>query len=235
MSRQLPLDLSLKDRPSFANFWPGENHTALEAARAVAAGGYGPLYLFGPAGSGKTHLLAAIAREVQAREPCAFVSLAEARTGEWWGLEDLAPDTVVCIDGVDAVAGDPAGEARLFVLLEALAPARRLVLAGRSNPAGLGIVRADVRTRLASGPVIAMRRLSDEARRHALQHRARLRGLVLTEGASLYLLAHGPRDLKALFALLDELDQATLADQRRLTVPYVRAALARRSMERGLP
>ncbi len=227
MTRQLPLDLSVRDHPSFENFWAGDNGTALEAARGLATGRAGPLYLFGPKACGKTHLLAAVAREVQGSGPCAFLSLAHAHPTAWEGLVDLPQDSVVCIDDMDALADHADGERRLFVLFEALVPHRRIVLAGRSNPAGLGLSRDDLRTRLASGPIVAMQRLSDEAKAQALCHRAALRGLSLNDAASAYLLAHGPRDPRALFELLEDLDRETLADGRRLTIPYLRTVLAR--------
>ena len=227
MTRQLPLDLSVRDRPSFENFWAGDNGAALAAARALAEGRAGPLYLFGPEGCGKTHLLAAVARAVQGGGPCAFLSLAQTSAMSWEALADLPPDSTVCVDDMEALAGHADGERRLFVLFEALAPARRVVLAGRSNPAGLSVARDDLRTRLGSGPIVAMRRLSDEAKAQALRHRASLRGLCLNDAACAYLLAHGPRDPRALFALLEDLDRETLADGRRLTIPYLRAILAR--------
>ena len=227
MTRQLPLDLSVRDRPSFENFWAAENGAALAAARALAQGRPGPLYLYGPEGCGKTHLLAAVARAVEGGGPCAFLSLAHISPMGWQSLADLPPDSTVCVDDMEALAGHADGEQQLFVLFETLAPARRIVLAGRSNPAGLSLVRDDLRTRLASGPIVAMRRLSDEAKAQALCHRASLRGLHLNDAACAYLLAHGPRDPRALFALLEDLDRETLADGRRLTIPYLRAILAR--------
>ena len=227
MTRQLPLDLAVRARPSFENFWAGDNGEALAAARALAQGRAGPLYLFGPEGCGKTHLLAAVARALQGSGPCAFLSLAHASAMSWETLADLPPGSTVCVDDMEALAGHADGERRLFVLFEALAPARRIVLAGRSNPAGLSVARDDLRTRLGSGPIVAMRRLSDEAKAQALRHRAALRGLQLNDAACAYLLAHGPRDPRALFALLEDLDRETLADGRRLTIPYLRAILAR--------
>ncbi|WP_298134691.1 DnaA regulatory inactivator Hda [Acidiferrobacter sp.] len=227
MTRQLPLELLARDRPSFENFWAADNGAALSAAQAVALGRPGPLYLFGPKGCGKTHLLVAAARAAQAHGPCAYLSLASLSPAAWEGVADLPHDSVACIDDVEALAGDAEGERRLFVLFEMLAPARRLVLAGRSNPAGLPVAREDLRTRLASGPIVAMHRLSDEAKAQAVRHRAALRGLHMGDAASRYLLAHGPRDPRALFALLEDLDRETLADGRRLTIPYLRAILAR--------
>ncbi len=44
----------------------------------------------------------------------------------------------------------------------------------------------------------------------------------MTEEVANYLLTRFPRDMHSLFALLDRLDTATLAAQRRLTIPFLR-------------
>lgn len=222
---QLPLDLRIQDTPSFENFWPQENDAALNAARFVASGGRGPLYLFGPGGCGKTHLLVAAARATIGEGGCAYLSLRHASLAQWDGLADVHSNALLCVDEVDVLRDRPEWEQRLFVLLETLAPLRRVILAGQANPAGLGLSRDDLRSRLASGPVLAMRPLSDEAKAQALRHRAALRGLLLSPAGAAYLLAHGPRDPRALFVLLEQLDKATLADGRQLTIPYLRAVL----------
>ena len=65
-----------------------------------------------------------------------------------------------------------------------------------------------------------------EARRRAvLEERARRRGLALEPAALDWLLRRAGRDLAGLTALLDRLDQASLAAQRRLTVPFLREVL----------
>lgn len=223
---QLPLDIRVSDQPSFENFWAGENGSALETVRSVVKGGRGPVYLFGPEACGKTHLLAAAARLAGETGPCIYLSLDHVSDIQWEGLAEAPAEALVCVDDMDALGQHPDGERHLFVLFETLAPLRRAVFAGRSNPAGLGIFRDDVRTRLASGPVLAMRSLSDEAMAQAISYRAALRGLSLSAAASAYLLAHGPRDPRALFALLEQLDRETLADGRKLTIPYLRQVLA---------
>ncbi len=65
----------------------------------------------------------------------------------------------------------------------------------------------------------------------ALQLRATRRGLDLSEDAALYLVHRLPRDLHSLFAVLDQLDEASLAAQRRLTIPFLREALESRGIQ----
>lgn len=59
--RQLVLELAPPEPPSFASYVPGRSAAALAALESALAGGERFVYLWGPAGSGKTHLLRAFA------------------------------------------------------------------------------------------------------------------------------------------------------------------------------
>jgi DnaA family protein len=59
----------------------------------------------------------------------------------------------------------------------------------------------------------------------ALGLRARRRGLELPDETAQYLLKRMPRDLPSVFNLLDRLDEASMIEQRRLTVPFVKSVL----------
>ena len=67
--------------------------------------------------------------------------------------------------------------------------------------------------------------LADRDVIEALACRAQARGLELPEETAQYLLRRFPRDLPTLFALFDTLDMASLVEQRRLTVPFVKSVL----------
>ena len=61
----------------------------------------------------------------------------------------------------------------------------------------------------------------------AMQLRARLRGLELSDAVVAYLLRRVRRDPATLFALLDQIDDEAFSHQRRLTVPFVRELAGR--------
>jgi DnaA family protein len=67
--------------------------------------------------------------------------------------------------------------------------------------------------------------LDEAGRRELLRRRAEARGLQLDDGVLDYLFRRVGRDLGNLTALLDRLDRASLAAQRRLTVPFLRQIL----------
>ena len=73
--------------------------------------------------------------------------------------------------------------------------------------------------------VYQLRELDEAGRVEALRLRAAQRGLQLPPETSEYLLRRVPRDLTSLYRILDQLDEASLIAQRRLTVPFIRDAL----------
>jgi DnaA family protein len=100
-----------------------------------------------------------------------------------------------------------------------------LVFAGFDKPAACGITLPDLVTRLAAGPVFTLQALDEQAVQAALQLRARGRGLELPDETAQFLLRRLPRDLTSVFDLLDRLDQASMVEQRRLTIPFVKSVL----------
>ncbi|HET7757504.1 MAG TPA: DnaA regulatory inactivator Hda [Steroidobacteraceae bacterium] len=225
--RQLPLSLRLPDRALFASFLPGRNAEALEHARAIALGAVrGAVWLCGPGGAGKTHLLQAICAAASTRLRAGFVPLAEVRRLGPGLLDGLAQLECLCLDDADQVAGDPGWERALFGLLRETEEAGgTLVLAAPAPPALLSWALPDLASRLAAAAVFQLRPLDESEQRQALQLRARLRGLELPEETWQWLRRRYPRDMRRLYQLLDTLDEAALAAQRRLTVPFIREVL----------
>jgi DnaA family protein len=128
------------------------------------------------------------------------------------------------VDDVQAIAGHLDWERALFALYERLrAHGGVLLVAARVGPAALGLALPDLATRLAAGLVYQLQALREDEKIAALRLRAGLRGFELSDEVARYLLARHPRDLHSLFALLDRLDSATLAAQRRLTIPFLRS------------
>jgi DnaA family protein len=83
----------------------------------------------------------------------------------------------------------------------------------------------DLRSRLGQCTRITLALLDDDARRDVLRERAQRRGLVLDDASLECLLRRVDRDLASLTALLYRLVRASLAAQRRITVPFLRQTL----------
>ena len=220
MGDQLPLGVGLSDSAVFATYHAGPN----AAAVAAVTGGDRVVYLYGPRGVGKSHLLqAACAAAAGAGSRAALLPLAshasfEPAVVEGW--DDLA---LVCIDDVDAIAGDAVWERALFGLYNAVrARGGRWLATAADVPAALGLGLPDLASRLAAGPVFELRELDDEGRTAALALRARQRGFELPDDVARYLLRRAPRDMASLYGVLDALDRASLAQQRKVTIPLLK-------------
>lgn len=229
--RQLALNLRLRDGSSFENFLPGHNREPLDrlrqALRDLARAPVPPtawLYFWGETGCGKTHLLEAACRAAHAAGiTSVYLPLRDKNQLDPVMLEGLEEARLVCVDDAGAITGDAAWERALFALYERLrAAGGLLVVAAPAAPAALGLALPDLATRLAAGLVYQLAPLADADKIAALRLRAKQRGMEMGEDVAQYLLAHHPRDLHSLFALLDRLDAATLAAQRRLTIPFLR-------------
>ena len=185
------------------------------------------LYLVGPVGVGKTHLaLATCAAADAAGRRAAYVPLAAARGRLRVALEALDGHDVVALDGVEAIAGERDDEVALFDFHNRARSAGTAVLyAADAAPDVLPLVLPDLRSRLGQCARVVLAPLDDDGRRRVLRERAQRRGLVLEEAALEWLLRRVGRDLAGLTALLDRLDRASLAAQRRVTVPFLRQVL----------
>jgi DnaA family protein len=229
--RQLALNLKLRDASSFENFFAGRNRELVERLRQTVHGlarvPQAPaswLYIWGENGCGKTHLLEAACRAAQAAGSTSiYIPLAEKNSFSPALLEDVEQTALVCVDDIAHIAGDVAWEAALFGLYERLrAQGGILIVAASVSPMALGLKLPDLATRLAAALVYQLHSLSDDEKIAALRLRAEQRGMEMGEDVARYLLTRYPRDLHSLFALLDKLDTATLAAQRRLTIPFLR-------------
>ena len=150
------------------------------------------------------------------------------RIMEWLreALEALEGHDVVALDGLELIAGNREDEIALFDFHNRARPAGiRVLYTARDVPAEIGLELPDLRSRLSQCARIVLSPLEEQARREVLRERARRRGLSLDEASIDWLLRRRGRDLATLTGLLDVLDRASLAAQRRITVPFLREAL----------
>ena len=150
---QLLLELASPPAPSFDNFVAGSNESVLHALRSfgTAASDDRCLYLWGTAGSGRTHLLAAWQH---ARGGAASVH------DDVEMLDDAAQ--IVLFNRINAAR---AGEGHVLV-------------AGPCTPALLP-VRSDLKSRLAWGLALEVLPLTDAEKEAALKQQASARGMLL--------------------------------------------------------
>lgn len=133
---------------------------------------------------------------------------------------------MVAVDGLDAVLGGRGDEVALFDFHNRARAGGCSVLYAASAPASsLPVGLPDLRSRLAQCTQVPVPVLDEAARRAVLRRRAERRGLLLDEAVLDFLFRRVGRDLATLTALLDRIDRASLAAQRRITVPFLRDLL----------
>lgn len=215
---QLLLDLQPAQPPSLDNFIVGENGEIHSRLRLLAEPGcLDTLYLWGGKGSGKSHLLKAVANLAMLRRPALLLKnpTAEALVSPPGGL--------LIIDDIDQL--DATAQIALFRIFNtARMIGLGLLIAGPCAPLNLTL-REDLRTRIGQSLIYEVRPLNDEQKAAALRRHALERGLKVDDGLVQYLLSHGRRDLPSLMAVLDSLDRATLERQRPATLPLLKEVL----------
>ncbi len=228
MALQLSLQLELNPDQSFEQYHTGRNCEAVAALRRCAAGsGEKTVFLWSEPGLGKTHLLNACCRDAgQCGRRASYLPMrAVSRYGPEV-LDELAGLPLVCIDDIQAIAGQADWEQALFRLFNQVQDYRHhLIVAAPVPPGALAIALADLKTRLAGGLTLKLQPLDDSGKLAALTLRAKNLGFELTPQVGHFLLSRYPRDLPSLWQLLERLDRATLAAKRRLTVPFLKKYL----------
>ena len=215
--KQIPLAIGPDPLPTFDTYIAGANAAALEHLRTLEMPA-APVYLWGSRGSGKTHLLRALAHECQQ---------AGHRVG-WFDAMDAVPWTLradwslVIIDRCEAL--DEASQQAAFALFVDAIGTVQVAAAGSLPPVDLPL-REDLRSRLGWGHVFALQPLSETESRAALRREADRRGIFLSDDVMSHLLTRFSRDLGTLMRLLDRVDDYSLSRARAVTVPLLRAML----------
>lgn len=223
MNQQLTLGIRLHDDATFDNYYPGDNeqvvHNLLKQNDSF-------VYLFGDEGTGKSHLLQAACHQAGINgSPVVYLPLKQPGFSPVIldGLESMA---LIALDDIQCIAGNDDWEYALFNLYNRARENGAAILVASNQPlASLNIKLADLKSRLSWGPVFQLDSLPDKDKQKALQQRAKLRGLELEDEVVTYLLKRSPRDMNSLFQIFEKLDQASMTEKRKLTIPFIKSYL----------
>lgn len=224
--QQCVFDFGAPPVNTFERFVTGSNALPLALVKQLGTPhGEAQLYLWGDAGSGKTHLLQAACEHLgRIGQPAAYLALCDAKHPEL--LEGLESMALVALDDVQYAAGEPAWERALFDLINRLREAHTpLLLGARHPPSILDVHLPDLASRLHWGAVLRLETLDEAGKREVLRRHAAERGMHLAEDVLDFLFAHVPRGLPDLLEALDRLDAASLKRQRRVTLALARDVL----------
>lgn len=202
-----PLDA----RFTFDTFVVGKpNELAHAAARRVAEGGpvtFNPLFLYGGVGLGKTHLMHAIAHDLQTRRPDQRVLYLSAEQFMYRFVQSLRDRSVMdfkemfrsvdvlMVDDVQFIAGKDSTQEEFFHTFNALVDQnKQIVISADRAPGEIKDLEDRIRSRLQCGLVVDLHPTDYELRLGILQtkaeqYREQYKGLSLAPGV-LEFLAH---------------------------------------------
>lgn len=226
--QQLPLTFTPRERFTFDTFVPGPNQLAVDLIVKLAnADGEQQILLNAAKGSGKSHLLQAACNHAsQYQQTVCYLPAAEIINTSAQIFEGLEQLDLVCLDDVHLYTRLAPWEEALFDLINRMRESgKRLLFASGQPIEAMTIKLPDLRSRLSWGPVFQLQELDDEDKIRALRLRADQYGLELAGNVARYLLSHYPRNLFELFERLDRLDKASMAMQRKLTIPFIKNVL----------
>ncbi len=223
---QLPLGFEPGELFTFESFVSGKNTVSCGLAQQTAlAQGEKQLYFWGESGRGKSHLLQASCNlAAKNQQTVCYLTKTEFENQTVEMLDGLEQIDLICLDDIDQWLLGDRWEAALFDLINRVRENNsRLLLASCRPPDESFVTLPDLRSRLAWGPVFQLQELSDKEKFQALHYRAQHSGLELPEKVAVYLMQRYPRDMFGLFERLAMLDKASMAMQRRLTIPLVKS------------
>lgn len=225
MTEQRALPFALGERGTFPHFVAGRNGELVQRLRELARGRGGTfdcVWLFGEPGTGKTHLLQAVCND---QANAAYIPAREMTTDND-SIEAYGKFDTVTVDDVPEWIGTQASERGLMSLYNVLRGRHaRLVVTAHRSPRDLEFTLPDLGSRLRAAGCYRLAPLDDRDKLRLLSGVARERGFDLPTEVARFLLARTSRDQRELLGALDRLDEASLAQGRRLTIPFVKQTL----------
>ncbi len=225
---QLSLGLELEPSVGLDNFYPKKNENVLlHLQRLLHWEGERFVYLYGPKGAGKTHLLQGACVEVMKRhESAIYVSLKDRSDYHEEMLHNLETLSLICLDDVDAIAGDLKWEEALFHLYNAsFIRGTRVLMAGTQLPVHLNFALSDLTSRLAWSLSLKVESLVGVDALSVLQRQAHEIGMVFPQEVGEFLLHRSKRDMASLGEIMKKLKQASIHHHRKVTVPFVKQVM----------
>ncbi|HEY9052947.1 MAG TPA: DnaA regulatory inactivator Hda [Gammaproteobacteria bacterium] len=225
MFTQLALDLQLRESYTFDNYIGGENGLVVAMLKQMSsAGGEQQIFIWGEQFIGKSHLLQATCQlAASRRRSISYLPVSMMLQYSADALEGLENIDLVCIDEVQLLEQQASWQEKVFDLINRMREHQKaIVFASRLPPNELDLGLEDLRSRLNWGPVIQIKSPNDEQKQQALQMRAQMRGFELPDAVAVFMLKNYSRDLAGLFEKLEQLDKASLMQQKRLTIPFVK-------------
>lgn len=237
---QLVFDFPAVPRYSFDNFVVcGGNRAACAFARRLAegAGNENLLYVYGPPGSGKTHLLAAVGNLLAASAgnpvPClSFRNIDEIYGGDYTAErpsllgEHFQGTPALLMDDIHLIPDNAALRVEVWQLFNDFYNAgRKIMITGLFPPRELPSLDDHLVSRLLWGLVARVDITDDDSRAMILAKLAEDRQVLLPADVAEFILKSVRRDVPSLLDALERISRHALAVGRKITLRLAREAL----------
>lgn len=226
--RQLTLPLSGVPDPDFASFFARGNEQLLHRLRRLADGAErGQFYLWGSVSAGKSHLLQALCLQAQDNGlGCLYLAGRELLKLHPDVMADMSGWELLCLDDVDRLLGTAGWEEALFHLYNRQRDSgHSLVITAQLPPRQLPPLLADLQSRFMAMELYQVHSLTDDDKCELLRRAAHARGFALADEVATFILQRSSRDMVSLQQVLQRLDQRSLAEQRLITLPFVKKVM----------
>ncbi|WP_269617737.1 DnaA regulatory inactivator Hda [Zhongshania sp. BJYM1] len=228
-SPQLPLALKLDTEATFDNFYTSEHHRLLVNQLRQQATGEGEKWIYLYGGGGLSHLLQACCHQAEAVGRYArYIPVAEVLEFDPEAvLDGAAYLDLLCFDDIQLIAGNESWERAVFNCYNSILQSETSLLVSSSLPhSQLQLGLPDLLSRLQSLSSYKLTSLDEAERMAALQFKAKMRGILVSDAVAEYIYARCQRDAKSLFDLLNVLDRLSMVEQRKLTIPFIKQAMS---------
>jgi DnaA family protein len=217
MTQQLALKFSLDDHTSL------DDYVGESGSKLVHLSGF--IYLSGSKGSGKSHLLQGICHRAMS-EGHSAIYLTALSVLEPGVLEGLEQKDLVCLDDVDDILELADWQRALFHLINSVKDAGNTLIVSSKIPVSvLKLELGDLDSRIRGAYLLSTDQLDDEQKLEVVERKARRRGFDMSQEVCRFILGRSRRDMHNLAHLVDQLDEQTLRRQKKVTIPFVKAAL----------
>ncbi len=228
-SPQIPFQFGNFQQDDLASYLPGENQNLLNLIGVIANNeSTHRLYLWGLSGTGKTHLLQAVCKQAnELNLHVAYIPLKQHNDLSPEMLHDLGELDLVCIDDLECVSGQIEWQQGLTWLYNELRDNHHsLIISANISPTNIALEIDDLKSRLSWDQVYQIKSPDDELKIAILKQKAEARSFELGDDVIDFLLRRVDRDLGTLMKILDEIDHASLAAKRKITIPFVKELIS---------
>ena len=218
--RQLQLDIEPQLDAKISDFAGPSWAPVIDNIRQLHAGLIKQFYIYGEAGTGKSHLLSAICDSyLEIGKKAIKVSLLELLDAPVEAIHALDMYDLVVLDDIEVVNGVISWQKAIFHLINLnYEGTGQLVFSSRYAPAELRLQFPDLQSRLTQGVSLRIPNGEKISDRQALLNAVMVRrGWHFDSQIVDYLLAHGPKKTATLLRTLEKLEQLLQGEPMKLS------------------